>query len=81
MSRQKAFYTVSDGIGPLLEKKIIEGICKSEACFTLMYDETTTTQNKKQINILLRYWSNEENKVVTKYFSSSFFLVEPKPMK
>lgn len=80
MSRQKASYTVADGIGPFLEKKIIEDVSKSDGCFTLMYDETTTAQNKKQMDLLFRYWSNEENKVVTKYFSS-FFLVEPKPMK
>jgi len=73
MSRQKASYTISDGIGPFLEKEIIEDVRKSDACFTLMYDETTTSQTKKQMDLLFRYWSNTENKVVTKYFSSLFF--------
>ena len=48
---------MSDGVGPLMLKMLVEDLCNSEAAFTLMYDETTTVQVKKQMDILMRYWS------------------------
>ena len=73
MSRQKASYNIQDGIGPLLKENIVKDVSDSSACFTLMFDETTTLQEQKQMDLLLRYWSETENKVITKYFLSLFF--------
>ena len=38
-----------------------------------MFDETATNQNRKQLNVLKRYWSNERKQIVSKYFTSVFF--------
>ena len=38
-----------------------------------MFDETATNQNRKQLNVLIRYWSNERKQIVSKYFTSVFF--------
>ena len=38
-----------------------------------MFDETTTKQKKKQIDVLLRYFSETTNLVETKYLLSFFF--------
>ena len=38
-----------------------------------MIDETTTNQNRKQLDLLIRYWSNERKQIVSKYFTSVFF--------
>lgn len=54
---------MSDGVGPLMLKMLVEDLCNSEAAFTLMYDETTTVQVKKQMDILVRYWSESEQSV------------------
>ena len=51
---------MSDGIQPLVVKMLVDDLCKSEAAITLMFDETTTVQVKKQMDILVRYWSESE---------------------
>ena len=38
-----------------------------------MFDETTTNQNRKQLDVLIRYWSNERKQIVSKYLTSVFF--------
>ena len=75
MCRTKASYLISDGIGPLLATEICESI--SEGAFTLLFDETTTLQTRKQMDILIRYWSEKDNLVVTKYVTSFFFKRAP----
>ena len=47
MSCQKASYIFQDGLGPLLEKRLCASITSSCAAFTLMFNETTTTQQRK----------------------------------
>ena len=72
MRRSKASYCISDAMGPLLMlSKLQDKLSQSDACFTLLFDETTTVQNKKQKDCLVRFWS--ENCVVTRYLSSFFF--------
>ncbi|XP_065640869.1 uncharacterized protein LOC124819158 [Hydra vulgaris] len=73
MSRQKASYILQDGLGPLLEKRLCNSITLSQGAFTLMFDETTTSQQRKQMDLLCRFWSEDENQVVTKYLTSLFF--------
>ncbi|XP_047132571.1 uncharacterized protein LOC124811258 isoform X3 [Hydra vulgaris] len=73
MSRQKASYILQDGLGPLLEKRLCNSITLSQVAFTLMFDETTTSQQRKQMDLLCRFWSEDENQVVTKYLTSLFF--------
>ena len=77
MCRTKASYLISDGIGPLLATEIGESILKSKGGFTLLFDETTTLQTRKQMDILIRYWSEKDNLVVTKYVTSFFFKRAP----
>ena len=56
MSRTKASYCITDALSPLLLKKLIEDLSKSDSAFTLLFDETTTLQNRKQMDILLRFF-------------------------
>ena len=66
--RQKASYVIRDGLSPLLVREI---------CYTLMFDEITTKQNKKQMDVLLRYFSKTPNLVETRYLLSFFFTRAP----
>ena len=75
MGRSKASCCVSDGLGPMLLKGICDQVMKSQCGFTLMFDETATHQVKKQMDILIRYWSPLSNEVITRYLTF-FFLVE-----
>ena len=72
MSRTKASYCVSDGIGPTLFDNLCQKLKSSEGCFTLLYDETTTLQRIKQMDVLARFWCESEG-VKTLYLTSFFF--------
>jgi hypothetical protein len=72
MSRTKASYCVSDGIGPLLLKKLIAQLHNSGAFLTMLYDETTTKQNVKQMDVLVRFWDDIQG-IKTRYLVSFFF--------
>ena len=71
--RQKASYVASTGLGRLLAKQICSRVAESSSAFTMAFDETTIVQNKKQMDILLRYWSDCKKPVVTKYLVSFYF--------
>ena len=73
MSRQKASYVLQDGLSPLLSQWLATKPKKSKGNFTIMFDRTITHQNRKQMNILLRFWDEDENQVVTKYLCSFHF--------
>ena len=53
MARQKAWYIIQDGIGPLLENNLCRTLSKVESAFTLMFDKITTAQRKRQMDTLV----------------------------
>ena len=73
MSKDKELYVFQDGLRPLLGEKICQAVQKFEGALTLMFDKTTTAQVKKQMDLLLTYWDEESEEVVTKYLESLFF--------
>ena len=50
---------------------IVKDLVKSKLPFCIHFDETTSTQVKKQMN--LRYWSPTHEKVWITYYTSLFF--------
>ena len=42
---------------------------KAEDAFSLMFDETTALQRKKEVDILVRFWCEDALKGVTKYLT------------
>ena len=73
MSRRKISYVLQDGLGPLLLSWLCDNILKSTGCYTLMFNETTTEQNQKQRDLLIRYFNETEEKVVTKFLGCVMF--------
>ena len=74
MSRSKISYILQDGLGSsLLLSWLCDNISKSTGCYTLMFDETTTKQNKKQMDLLIRYFDETEEKFVTKFLGCVMF--------
>jgi hypothetical protein len=69
MQSDKISYVISHGLGPYFKKKMIEEIKKSER-FVLIFDEQTNNQNKKQLDMIIRYWSNEKQGVVNRFYKS-----------
>ena len=38
-----------------------------------MFDETTTNQNRKQLDLAIRYWGNERKQIASEYLTQVFF--------
>ena len=67
-SSTKIAYVIQHGIAPYLFDSIIVNI--KDKRFSFMFDETTTSQVKKQFDGYVRFWSNDQ--VETSYCGSLF---------
>lgn len=67
MTQTKASYSVTDGLGDLMINDICREVQATDGGFTWIFDETTTNQGKKQMELLLNFLSESQTVVVTKY--------------
>ena len=70
IGHQKASYIISDGLGLFVVKELCKRISASGGAFTLLFDETATFKNRKQMDILIRFWDENEKLVSTIYMLS-----------
>lgn len=73
---RKVSYVLGYGLGPLFKEEVISDVKGAIAAgnfITLCFDEATTAQNKKQLDIILRYWSPKYNRINVGYITSLFF--------
>ena len=61
------------GLGPHLTQSIIADLVKSNLPFSVYFDKTKTSQVKKQLDIMLRYWSPKHEEMWTVFYTSLFF--------
>ena len=73
LSRTSASYIIGEGMAPYFTRVVIDDLVKSDLPFTLHFDETTTTQVKKQMDLTLRYWSLTHNEVWVAFYTSLVF--------
>ena len=73
LSRAKALYVTSDSLGPFLQKSLKDELCMVSSAYTVMFNETTTSQCKRQMDVLLRFWSEEQAEVVVRFLKAVFF--------
>ena len=73
LSRTSASYMFGEGLAPCFKTVIIEDLKKSNLPFTMHFDETSTAQVKKQMDMTLRYWSPTHSEVWVAYYTSLFF--------
>ena len=59
--------------GPYFQKQLICDVNSSKNPVTLHYDETTTTQVIKQMDLHFRFWSEEQNEVVRRFYTALMF--------
>ena len=72
MSSSKLSYFISDGTGPYFNSLMVKDITKSQIPYSVHFDETTNNQGHKQLDIKIRYWSNNQNKIVIHHFRTYF---------
>ena len=63
LSHTSASYMIEKGLSPYFTRVIIDDLVKFGLPFAVPFDETTTTQIKKQMDPTLRYWSSTHNEV------------------
>ncbi|CAF1096593.1 unnamed protein product [Didymodactylos carnosus] len=73
MGRHKLSYTIQYGLEPYFHDMMVDDLKRSNSFFSILIDETTTVQVKKQFDIMIRYWSELKKRVVIIYFHSEFF--------
>ena len=66
MPKSKVSFSFQDGLGPILPKWACQSVHRSSSCLAIMFDETTTEQKIKQMDILVRYWDEEKHLVENK---------------
>ena len=68
----KSTYVIRYGVGPHCKDTLDADIRRSPG-YTLQFDETTTTQIKKQMDVLVRYWSESARSVVVRFLDTLQF--------
>ena len=72
LSKTKCGYYLTYGIAPYLKSNITKSILKAPY-FTIMFNESlNSVLQSEQMDIQIRYWSDEDCKVQTKYYDSNF---------
>ena len=72
LNRTKARYLLTEASGPYFYCKLTTQIRESKLYYTVLYDETCNSANKKELQIDIRYWSKTENKVITSHLETFF---------
>ena len=74
MSHTKVSYKISHGLGLyFLEKSIGDIMNIPNIFYTVHFDETTTSQLKKQLNVLVRYYSHSHHEVRVSFLKALVF--------
>ena len=73
VGRTKISYMLTGGLLPAYRKALLYDVRNSQGYFSLQYDETTQAKVKKQMDLLLRYWSPTHDEVWCRYYRSLFF--------
>ena len=68
----KMSYIVRHGLSEVLLNELVDDIKASIGTFTLLLDETATSQVKKQCDFLICYWRESEDSVSTNYVTLTF---------
>jgi len=63
-------YLVSDALGLYFHQQLLKDL--ENEYFSIICDETTNSEGKKELQVLVRYYSSNHNKVVTQHFQTFF---------
>ena len=73
LSAMKMSYIVAYALGPYFIQMTVKEITEGCTFHTLHFGETLSVQVKKQMDLLLRYWSTKHHQVRVQYFTSIMF--------
>lgn len=66
----KASYLITDALAPYFREIFISEV--QQKYFSLQYDETTNNAGQKELQVLVRYWSDSAGQITTKHLESFY---------
>ena len=66
-------HVVRYGLGPYFTQLTVKDMVEGKYFFTLQFDETLTAQVKKQMDLLVCYWSESHHEIKVKYLTLLMF--------
>jgi hypothetical protein len=69
MQSRKTSYVLSHGLGPYFHQELVKSL-KRSVKFVLCLDEQTNNQDRKQLDLLVKYWCYDQGLAVTRYYKS-----------
>ena len=73
LSRTSASYMIGEGMSPHFTSLMVKDLKDSKLPFCVHFDETTTAQVKKPMDVTVRYWSPTHDEVWVRFYTSLFF--------
>ena len=73
LSKSKCGYYVTYGIASYLKSNITKSILKASYFRIMFHESLNLVSQNEQMDIQIRYWSDEDCKAHTKYYDSKFF--------
>lgn len=70
LSPKKMNYLMTDALGPYFYKMMTEDV--GESYFTICFDETTNVEDKKELQVTIRYWSKAKDEVISRHLQTYF---------
>ena len=67
---KKVHYLITDAFAPYFQKQIMQNI--QNVYYFILFDETTNSSNEKELQFMLQYWSNAQNKVISQHIETFF---------
>lgn len=72
LCRSKLSYSISHGLGPFFQSELCRDIRNSGAPYGICFDETTSVQVVKQLDIYVRFYDVLRHQVTVRYLTSLF---------
>ena len=72
MSKTKAAYTITHGLAPYFKENLDQDIQKCSGYVACFDEALNKISQRGQMDIVIRYWSEDANQVATRYFYSVF---------
>lgn len=69
LGRTKMSYLLNEALAPHFQSLLVDDIV---GYFSISYDETTNSENKKELQILIKYWSKQFQKVQNAHLQTFF---------
>ena len=73
MSHTKVSYVIDHGLGPYFLQETVDNILNTPRTYITLHFDETTSQIKKQLDILVRYYSDNHNEVRVRFLKAAVF--------